>query len=89
MILIPVWVLLIEIATLEGLLLYVYLHNKSQTLGKIAGVLLYPIAYVFVTYVIVDYVSLSEARILARYAFGVLFFVMIIPFGRAVYLLRK
>jgi len=84
MILIPTWVLLLEIGILEGVLLVVYLRNKTRTIGRIAGVLLLPFAYVFATYAAIDYLPIESARIVSRYALSMMFFVLILIFGQAI-----
>jgi hypothetical protein len=89
MILIPTWVLLLEITILEFILLFVYARNRHQTVGKIAGTIFWAFVYSFVMYAIVDYVPLAQARVLARYAFSLQFFTFILIFGRFAWLLRK
>jgi len=88
-ILIPVWFLLAEIGILEGMLIYIYVRNRASTMGWVAGFLAIPIAYVWITYAITPFVPIEAARILARYAFAVLFFTLIILFGRYIWGLRK
>ena len=89
MILIPTWALLTLVSALECILFYLYLTNKEQTIGRLSGALLLPVFFVFVMYAMVEFVSLENARIMARYAFGVLFFAMIMIFGRLAWRYRK